>query len=46
MLPGGPLSRTQMGNLRVYAGGEHPHAAQNPEPLDVGSLNPKNTRSA
>jgi large subunit ribosomal protein L13 len=46
MLPGGPLSRTQMGNLRVYAGGEHPHAAQNPETLDVGSLNPKNTRSA
>jgi large subunit ribosomal protein L13 len=46
MLPGGPLSRTQMGNLRVYAGGEHPHAAQNPEPLDVASLNPKNTRSA
>jgi large subunit ribosomal protein L13 len=46
MLPGGPLSRTQMGNLRVYTGGEHPHAAQNPEPLDVGSLNPKNTRSA
>ncbi len=46
MLPGGPLSRTQMGNLRVYAGGEHPHAAQNPESLDVASLNPKNTRSA
>jgi large subunit ribosomal protein L13 len=46
MLPGGPLSRVQLGNLRVYAGGEHPHAAQNPEPLDVGSLNPKNTRSA
>jgi large subunit ribosomal protein L13 len=27
MLPGGPLSRRQMGNLRVYAGGEHPHGA-------------------
>ncbi len=31
MLPGGPLSRKQMGNLRIYAGAEHPHAAQNPE---------------
>src|SRR5688500_13609177 len=31
MLPGGPLSRRQMGNLRVYGGAEHPHAAQNPQ---------------
>ena len=46
MLPGGPLSRRQMTNLRVYAGGEHPHEAQNPQPLDVASMNPKNTRSA
>jgi large subunit ribosomal protein L13 len=46
MLPGGPLSRRQLGNLRVYAGPEHPHGAQNPEPLDVAAMNPKNTRSA
>ena len=46
MLPGGPLSRKQMTHLRVYAGGDHPHEAQNPEVLDVASLNPKNTRSA
>jgi large subunit ribosomal protein L13 len=46
MLPGGPLSRRQMGHLKIYAGGEHPHAAQNPEPLDLAALNPKNTRSA
>jgi large subunit ribosomal protein L13 len=46
MLPGGPLSRRQMGHLKVYAGLEHPHAAQNPETLDVGAMNPKNTRSA
>ncbi len=46
MLPGGPLSRKQMGNLRVYAGGEHPHGAQNPQALDLAALNPKNTRSA
>ena len=42
MLPHGPLGRKQFGNLRVYKGAEHPHAAQNPEPLDVGALNRKN----
>ena len=46
MMPGGPLTRKQLGNLRVYAGGEHPHEAQNPEVLDVRSMNKKNTRSA
>jgi large subunit ribosomal protein L13 len=46
MLPGGPLSKKQMGNLRVYAGGEHPHEAQAPDVLDVKSMNAKNTRSA
>ena len=45
MLPGGPLSREQMRNLRIYAGTEHPHEAQNPEILDVKSMNSKNTRS-
>ena len=46
MLPGGVLSRQQMTNLRVYAGSEHPHLAQNPVSLDIKSMNPKNTRSA
>ncbi len=46
MLPGGPLSRQQMTNLRIYAGETHPHEAQNPEVLDVAAMNPKNTRSA
>ena len=46
MLPGNKLSRTQMTNLRVYAGVEHPHEAQSPEVLDVKSMNKKNTRSA
>ena len=46
MLPRGPLGRVQLGNLRVYAGPDHPHAAQNPEPLDVAAMNRKNTRSA
>jgi large subunit ribosomal protein L13 len=46
MLPRGPLGRVQLGNLRVYKGPEHPHAAQTPEKLDVGAMNRKNTRSA
>ena len=46
MLPGNKLSRQLMTNLRVYAGTEHPHEAQQPEPLDVKSMNTKNTRSA
>ncbi len=33
-----------MRNLRVYTGTEHPHAAQNPEVLDVKSMNSKNAR--
>lgn len=45
MLPRGPLGRKQLGNLRVYKGPEHPHAAQNPQPLDVAALNPKNARN-
>jgi large subunit ribosomal protein L13 len=40
------LGRQQMTNLRVYAGAAHPHDAQQPEVLDVKSMNPKNTRSA
>jgi len=46
MLPGGPLSRKQMTNLRVYCGTEHKHEAQNPQKIDFASQNPKNTQSA
>jgi large subunit ribosomal protein L13 len=46
MMPGGPLTRRQLGHLRVYAGTEHPHAAQQPAALDLRAMNPKNTRSA
>ena len=46
MLPRGPLGRKQLGNLRVYKGPDHPHAAQQPVVLDVAKLNPKNSRSA
>jgi len=42
MIPRGPLGRQQMRNLRVFKGAEHDHAAQNPEVIDVASLNRKN----
>ena len=46
MLPGGPLSRKQMKNLKIYAGSEHPHEAQQPVALDVAAMNSKNARQA
>jgi len=45
MMPGGPLTRKQLGNLRIYAGAEHPHEAQAPEALDVAAMNSKNVRN-
>lgn len=45
MVPRGPLGRQIMSNLKVYAGSNHPHEAQNPTVLDVASLNRKNKRS-
>ena len=33
MLPKGPLGRDMFRKLHVYAGAEHPHAAQQPEEL-------------
>lgn len=36
MLPKHRLGRKTFAKLKVYAGAEHPHAAQNPEPLNVG----------
>ena len=42
MLPGGVLGRKQLTKVKIYAGEEHPHAAQNPKVLDIGKLNSKN----
>lgn len=39
-----PLARSQMVNLRIFAGPSHDHEAQQPEVLDVAALNPKNKR--
>ncbi len=44
MVPRGPLGRRQMKNLRIFAGAEHSHEAQNPEVIDFASRNAKNTR--
>jgi large subunit ribosomal protein L13 len=45
MLKRGPLQRRLMRNLKVYKGPDHPHMAQNPEPIDVAKLNRKNVRA-
>ena len=42
MLPDGPLAKKQLSKLKIYKGSEHPHAAQNPELLNVENLNNKN----
>jgi len=46
MITRSPLGRQQMKKLHIYAGSEHPHDAQQPETLDVASMNDKNKRSA
>ncbi len=35
MLPKGPLGRQMFSKLKVYAGTEHPHTAQQPQDLDI-----------
>lgn len=38
MLPRGPLGRAQLRKLKIYAGGEHPHGAQQPTVLDLSGV--------
>lgn len=35
MLPKNTLGRHMLSKLKIYAGGEHPHEAQNPEPVEL-----------
>ena len=35
MLPKNSLGRRQLKKLKIYAGSEHPHVAQNPERLEI-----------
>ncbi|MBO6784888.1 MAG: 50S ribosomal protein L13 [Alphaproteobacteria bacterium] len=46
MLPKTKMGRAQYGKLKVYAGTEHPHEAQQPEVLDLAAMNDKNKRGA
>ncbi|MFO1089652.1 MAG: 50S ribosomal protein L13 [Hyphomicrobiales bacterium] len=46
MMPGGPLTRQQLTNLRIYRGAAHPHEAQKPEVLDIKAMNTKNSLRA
>ena len=45
MMPRGPLGRRMLGHLRVYAGPNHEHEAQQPVKLDIAAMNPKNKRA-
>ncbi|MCB9732294.1 MAG: 50S ribosomal protein L13 [Deltaproteobacteria bacterium] len=38
MLPKGPLGRRQLKKLKVYAGPDHPHTAQQPQALDLSKV--------
>lgn len=38
MLPKNSLGRAQFGKLKVYAGPEHPHAAQQPKPYSLSQV--------
>ena len=42
MLPGGVLGRKQLTKLKIYAGNDHPHSAQNPIVIELNKLNSKN----
>ncbi len=44
MISRGPLQRDIMTKLKIYKGSQHPHIAQNPQNLDVASMNKKNKR--
>lgn len=38
MLPKTTLGRQMLGKLKVYAGPEHPHAAQKPQPYEISQI--------
>jgi large subunit ribosomal protein L13 len=44
MLPKNTLARQQMRNLRIYAGTDHPHEAQQPVKYDFAKQNAKNIK--
>ena len=42
MLPGGVLGKKQLTKLKIYAGNDHTHSAQNPKIIQINKLNSKN----
>ena len=38
MIPKNSLGRDQLGKLKIYAGAEHPHAAQKPQPFVIDQV--------
>ena len=42
MIPSGPLGKQQLSNCKIYRDSNHKHDAQNPQILDLASLNRKN----
>jgi large subunit ribosomal protein L13 len=45
MMPRNRLARKQLTKLKVYAGPEHPHVAQKPQPMDVAAAGGQPLRS-
>lgn len=45
MLPKNRLGRRMATKLKVYAGPEHPHAAQRPEPLEIPAARARTSRA-
>tara|TARA_B100000029_G_C17436811_1_gene909974 strand:- start:596 stop:1075 length:480 start_codon:yes stop_codon:yes gene_type:complete len=45
MMPSGPLGRSQLKKLHIYAGSEHPHQAHSPETIDFALMNKKNKKA-
>lgn len=46
MITRNPLGRERMRHVYVYSGAEHPHVGQQPEVLDVASMNRKNKKQS
>jgi large subunit ribosomal protein L13 len=45
MMPKGKLGRAMTRKLRVYAGPDHPHSAQQPAPIDLDAWPPQGRRT-
>lgn len=45
MLPKNKLAVKMLQNLKVYAGADHPHQAQNPQPKDIAARKPKKAKA-